>query len=95
MHKLTKHHLIWRNAKINWFDLHWTNHIDNILKIKDSRHRALHSLFWASNHPIQQYRELYNLTSKVLVDDIKQEVDKILRILEELWEDVYRKELIY
>ena len=95
MKQLTRHHIIGRNAKMDWFDLHWNNELNNILKLKDSRHKSLHTLFGQANHPIAQYNELFNLTRKVIVDDVQNEIVKILRLLEEMWDDVYKKELIY
>jgi hypothetical protein len=37
-------------------------------------------LFNIDNHPISQYRQLFDLTSKVLVDDIKEDIRKILEL---------------
>jgi len=83
--KITRHHLIPRYYGGN-------NNSDNILKIKENQHRALHTLlddWWKPRMPIEQMSELFRLVSKPLQDDVKFEIDKILRLAEELWYEAY------
>lgn len=71
--KLTRHHIC---PKSIW----WTNNPDNIKRLKDNVHKALHILF-TNNSPVEQ---LWNLTFKInhtaLTDEFKEDIRQILSI---------------
>lgn len=70
----TRHHII---ANAAW----WTSNPSNIVLLRDSVHRWIHSVFWAST-PVQQIRKLVELDRPVIKHHFYAELNRILNILE-------------
>lgn len=88
------HHIVWQNSVINCEKTKWLTVPDNIIRMAVPPHDALHTLFSVKNHPIAHMQELFNLTSTVLIDDVKNELQKTLEVYEALGIDVYKKEVV-
>ena len=75
LHKLTKHHIVPRH-------LNWSNHWNNILKLKDNVHKALHLLLddeqSRAQKPREQFIKLIWMYDMALTDQFKNDVYKIL-----------------
>ena len=71
--KLTRHHIV---PKSIW----WTNHLDNIKRLKDNVHKSLHILF-SNQTPIEQIETLmYWINATALTYEFKNDIWKILNI---------------
>jgi len=70
MRKITKHHLI---TKSNWGN----NHYDNIAKLWDNQHKALHTLF-EDQILHQQVQTLVDLTWKAINKNFRDDIQSVL-----------------
>ena len=70
MNKITRHHRITKS--------HWgNNHYDNIAKLWDVKHRALHTLF-ADQILHQQVQTLVDLTWKAINKNFREDIVSVL-----------------
>ena len=71
--KLTRHHIVPKS-------MNWSNTPDNIKKLKDNIHRALHILF-SNQTPVEQMETLmYSINTTALTYEFKNDIWKILSI---------------
>jgi len=88
---MTAHHLV---PKHLW----WANNYDNILRINEIKHRALHTLLdnnkWQAQAPIEQLSQLFEMVSSPIIWDIKEDIRQILKLAENIWMEAYKKECL-
>jgi len=69
-HKLTVHHLLPRGSN-------WTNNNINKIKIRQVKHRAIHTLYWPAS-PVEQLVINLSDNAQILQEDFIQSVLEVL-----------------
>ena len=69
-HQTNYHHRI---NKVSW----WTNHYDNLEKMRVIDHRAHHQLFW-NELPHEQIWTIVDRTGKVFTDNFKSDILSVI-----------------
>lgn len=83
-YKITRHHKIPDS-------LNWSRHFDNLLKIHDFKHRALHILYdikWLPTMPAEQILQHLEMMWAVFIPEVKQDIKTII---EWYWKDIYNE----
>lgn len=70
LNSYSDHHELPQNPA--WTKEKWSNHPNNIIRLKDVKHRAIHDLFENLMFP-EQVIELINLSWTALKPEVKQE----------------------
>jgi len=77
--------------------LWWSNHPNNLKRLSEIKHQALHILTdknWKAQAPIEQLSTLFEIISSPIIRDIKEEIKNILELAEEIWTEAYKKECL-
>jgi len=87
--KLTRHH---KFEKQDWWNLHY----DNVLLIKDIKHRALHILFPNSKEtlPLDKIDFIVDMHTSTLIKQAQEDIKTILQFWKNQWREAYNPKIL-
>lgn len=82
----------WASYKTNIHDRHhilptsiwWVNESENIIMIRQTTHRALHTVF-GNGWPKEQQDQMLRINRKILADEIVNRIEELLDIDTKFW----------
>lgn len=80
-HAVTRHHLIAKSKG-------WSNHYNNLIRLKEPVHQAIHTLFW-NELPHQQIGKILDINENALNRDFVLDIEEFLQ--DRTVEEIYNK----